>query len=232
MVKIALVLGLAWLGAINRYANLPRLGPPRARRGFGVRAFRSARLLVLGPRPRVSAAAAPVRLAAYLRGEAIVALGVLACTAALGQVTPGRHVSFDRKPTSHVTLVQPRSAGSASRLGTVTPPAGDAQRGRAVFIKLRCYACHAVRGGGFPDPDRPGPDLSGAGARPSGYLVESIMNPNALVVDGPGYTDTRGLSTMPEYRETLTVGGLIDLVAYLRTLVAPTAPSGTAGAQR
>ena len=52
----------------------------------------------------------------------------------------------------------------------------------------------------------------------SGYLIESIMNPNALILDGPGYTDARGLSTMPEYRQTMTVGDLIDVVAYLRSL--------------
>ena len=44
------------------------------------------------------------------------------------------------------------------------------------------------------------------------------MNPNARILDGPGYTDSRGLSTMPDYRERLTVSELIDLVAYLRTL--------------
>ncbi len=44
------------------------------------------------------------------------------------------------------------------------------------------------------------------------------MNPNARIVDGPGYTDDRGLSTMPEYRDQLTLGELIDLVAYLKGL--------------
>ena len=50
------------------------------------------------------------------------------------------------------------------------------------------------------------------------------MNPSALVLDGPGYADERGRSTMPEYRQGLTVAELIDLVAYLRTLGA-TAPA-------
>jgi len=39
------------------------------------------------------------------------------------------------------------------------------------------------------------------------------------------YTNERGLSIMPDYRYDLTVGELIDLVAYLRTLQAkPNAP--------
>jgi hypothetical protein len=44
------------------------------------------------------------------------------------------------------------------------------------------------------------------------------MNPNARIVDGPGYTDERGLSIMPDYRDQLTLGELIDLVAYLTRL--------------
>jgi hypothetical protein len=56
------------------------------------------------------------------------------------------------------------------------------------------------------------------GRRHPGYLVESIMNPNAMIVDGPGYTDSRGLSIMSDYRNELTVGELIDLVAYLKSL--------------
>ena len=39
-----------------------------------------------------------------------------------------------------------------------------------------------------------------------------------MIVDGLDYTDDRGLSIMPDYRENLTVGELIDLVAYLKNL--------------
>ena len=52
------------------------------------------------------------------------------------------------------------------------------------------------------------------------------MNPNAMIVDGPGYTDDRGSSIMPGYRDKLTVGELVDLVAYLRTLQAKPGPAG------
>jgi hypothetical protein len=44
------------------------------------------------------------------------------------------------------------------------------------------------------------------------------MNPNAQILDGPGYSDERGRSIMPDYRDRLTVGELIDLVEYLSKL--------------
>jgi len=164
---------------------------------------------------------APSRLAAYVTAEAIVAIGVFAGTAALGEVTPARHVSFERKPTTHVTNVTPRASVGGPRAGTVTPPTGDITRGRAVFVRLRCFTCHTVRGERFAAATRPGPDLTGIGIRHPGDLVDSIMNPNATILDGPGYTDAQGLSIMPDFRDNLTVGELIDLVAYLKTLKDP-----------
>jgi len=52
---------------------------------------------------------------------------------------------------------------------------------------------------------------------PPGYFVEAILNPNAIVVDGAGYTGTNGLSTMPAYPDMPLVD-LTDLVAYLSSL--------------
>ena len=72
--------------------------------------------------------------------------------------------------------------------------------------------------GAISSTSRPGPDLTSVGRNHPGYLVESIMNPNARIVDRPGYTDSRGLSTIPDYRDKLTVSELIDLVAYLKGL--------------
>jgi hypothetical protein len=53
---------------------------------------------------------------------------------------------------------------------------------------------------------------------PAGYLLESIVNPNAVIVEGPGYTAPDGNSIMPDYRGRLSVNDLIDLVTYLKTL--------------
>lgn len=120
-------------------------------------------------------------------------------------------------------------------------PPGDPQAGRAVFAKLECYTCHEVAGEVWPnsaaapqasgDARRVGPPLAGMGAHHSAeYLAESILNPNAVIVTGPGYTGPDGLSIMPDYRDSLTVAEMIDLVAYLRGLVIPEdAGSGSTG---
>jgi putative copper export protein/mono/diheme cytochrome c family protein len=218
LVKLLVVMALVWLGAVNRYVVLPRLSHSRANRGCGERLCRVLRLIVLGPTRRAKAASPASQLAAYVRREALLGLAVFACTAALGESTPGRHTVSERRPSSHVTLVQPRSQNNAARVGTVTPPPGNVEHGRAVFVRLQCFTCHTVQDQRDPAPSQPGPDLSGVGRHHTGYLVESIMNPSALIVDGLGYADARGVSIMPDYRDQLTLGELIDLVAYLQSL--------------
>jgi cytochrome c2 len=158
------------------------------------------------------------QLSAYVAREALLGLAIFVCTAALGESTPGRHTMFECKPSSHMPLIQSRSNSNVSRVGTVTPPPGNADHGRAVFMDLQCFTCHTIQDERGPTPSRPGPDLSGVGRRHPGYLVESVMNPNAMIVDGPGYSDPRGWSIMPDYRGKLTIGDLIDLVAYLKSL--------------
>jgi Cytochrome c len=93
-----------------------------------------------------------------------------------------------------------------------------ARRLQVDLIKLQCFACHLIQGERFAAPTQPEPELTGIGRRDPGYLVEWIMNPDAMIVDGSGYTDAQGLSVMPDYRERLAVSDLIDLVAYLKNL--------------
>jgi mono/diheme cytochrome c family protein len=115
------------------------------------------------------------------------------------------------------------------RVGGVPPgwqfrfPDGDPAAGRAVFAKLECYQCHTIQGESFPQASTPagntGPELTGMGDHhPVEYFAESILNPNAIIVVGPGYTDADGMSIMPDYRDTLTVAEFIDLLAYLQNL--------------
>jgi mono/diheme cytochrome c family protein len=115
------------------------------------------------------------------------------------------------------------------RLGGVPPgwqfhfPEGDPAAGRAVFAKLECYQCHTVQGEAFPQTatstGNTGPELTGMGGHhPVEYFAESILNPNAVIVTGPGYTDADGMSVMPDYRDTMTVAEFIDLLAYLQSL--------------
>ena len=100
-------------------------------------------------------------------------------------------------------------------------PAGDPEAGRRAFVDLKCYTCHQVQGEQFPlkpgEAATAGPELTGmAHHHPTGYIVESIVNPSAVVVDRPGYFGGDGRSIMPAMPE-MTVGQLIDLVAYLQS---------------
>lgn len=115
------------------------------------------------------------------------------------------------------------------RAGGVPPgwrfswPAGDPKKGREAFAKLECYQCHEVKGESFPpvvqDPTRRGPALAGMGGHhPAEYFAESILNPNAVIVTGPGHVGPDGLSVMPDFRDSLTLAETIDLVAYIRSL--------------
>ncbi len=222
--KLALVSALAVLGGVNRYGIVAELDI-RWRRSRGARVFRRARLVLIGPsasrRRRL-----PSRFTAYLAAETAVALAVFACTAVLGESTPARHAAHldhhrVEEPAAPVrtTMEALHASGGVPPRWLFTPPAGDAARGRAVFRRLQCYACHTVSGEGFPAPTAAGPDLTGMGEHhPAGYLAESVLNPNAVIIEGRGYTGRDGRSTMPDYRDSLSVPDLIDLVAYLKSL--------------
>jgi putative copper resistance protein D len=224
--KLLAVLGLVTLGAINRYVIIPRLAPGRPVGGIGARLARLARFAVAGrsKRPRASV---PSRLSTYVWREAWLAILVLGLTAALGESTPGRHAM----PMRHlalaggeigpyrVTMAELHQSGGVPKGWIFAPPPGDPARGRRIFVRLECFSCHAVRGEGFPPPSGSGPDLTGMGDHhPAGYFAESIMNPDAVIVEGPGYTGPDGLSVMPNYNGTLTIRQLADLVAYLGSL--------------
>lgn len=203
-VKLALVALLVAYGAGNRFLVLPRL--------------------------RAGDEAEPgARLRRYVGREALLALAVFAATAVLTDSTPPRHAEHTEhmqvdgdeasRPPARISMEALHAAGGVPEGWRFTPPAGDPAKGRAVFERLRCYVCHRVAGERYPAPTGPGPDLSGMGHHhPPGYLLESVLNPNAVVVEGRGYTDARGRSVMPELARDLTVEELVDLVAYLRTL--------------
>lgn len=102
-------------------------------------------------------------------------------------------------------------------------PPGDAAEGRKVFVAMACFACHDVKGEHFPRHSETrrgvGPELSGMGSHhPPEYFAEKLVNPNRVIIVGPGYTGSDGLSKMPSYADTMTVKQLIDLVAYLGLL--------------
>ena len=110
------------------------------------------------------------------------------------------------------------------------PKGGDPARGRAVFVKFECFACHQVKGETFPRPGpggTEGPELSSMAAlHPPEFFAEAIINPGAVIDKGRGYEAPDGTSKMLSYNEDLTVQELVDLVAYLVSLTPPPAAAG------
>lgn len=109
-------------------------------------------------------------------------------------------------------------------------PPGNPTAGREAFDQLGCAACHRVAGERFRSEvsDPVGPELTGMGSHhPPAYFAESVLNPDAVLLDGPGYIGADGLSTMPVYPD-MTIGQLSDLVAYLASLRDDGSPSGHA----
>lgn len=112
--------------------------------------------------------------------------------------------------------------GGVPRGWKFSVPSGDARRGRELFRELECYKCHEIKTEKFPVPadgKYVGPELTGMGLiHPAEYIGESILFPNAVIVDEPGTTGPDGLSLMPSYADTLTLQQWVDLVAYLKGL--------------
>ena len=124
-----------------------------------------------------------------------------------------------------VTMEELHRGGGVPRGWKFAVPPGDSARGRALFAELECYTCHAIKDAGFPpasgDAKNVGPDLTGMGGEhPAEYIAESILAPNNVIVDGPGFTGPDGLSIMPSFADSLLVTQWLDLVAYLKSLTA------------
>jgi mono/diheme cytochrome c family protein len=122
----------------------------------------------------------------------------------------------------HITMMELHRLGGLPPGWKFTMPAGDAQEGRQVFIKMQCFSCHVIQGEIFSDNQkdtRPGPNLTGMGSHhPAEYFAESILEPNEIIIIGPGFTGPDNLSIMPSYRDALTLQQWVDLVAYLKSL--------------
>lgn len=120
-----------------------------------------------------------------------------------------------------VTMADLHMAGGVPPKWVFALPKGDPVSGREVFQDLGCPSCHTVAGEKFVStraPDEGGPDLTGMGSHhPEVYFVESILNPDAVLVEGTGYIGDDGRSNMPSYPD-LTAEQLTDVVAYLKSL--------------
>ena len=140
-------------------------------------------------------------------------------------------------PPRRVSRHEIHVAGGVPRGWRFALPGGDAARGRQVFADLECYKCHEVKNGGFPpaggDEKSVGPELTGMGTyHPAEYFAESILSPNAVVLDGKGFVGPDGRSVMPSFADSLTVPQLLDLVAYLKSLTGDHAGHHGPGVER
>lgn len=117
-----------------------------------------------------------------------------------------------------------------------TLPDGDAQAGKATFVRLQCNACHRVEGVTFDTESVKGDQAAGdesakrreeavvlggekAYVETYGDLVTSIINPSHRFA--AGYPDDtvktdEGESQMRLYNDVMTVTELIDLVTFLQ----------------
>ena len=154
------------------------------------------------------------------------ALCAAALGIALGAILPASaqdHRAHAPAPASQrITMDALHAAGGTPPGWRFTLPPGDAAAGRRAFVELKCYTCHAIKGEQFPlapgESATAGPDLTGMGGHhPAEYLAESIVNPNAVLVDAPGYIGGDGRSIMPPNPD-MTIGQLTNLVAYLKSL--------------
>ncbi|HVG78421.1 MAG TPA: c-type cytochrome [Patescibacteria group bacterium] len=163
-----------------------------------------------------------------VRWAAVATLAAVLGGGALAQAqhqhgAPAAKPAAEPSGSKRVTMEDLHRGGGVPPGWRFSWPAGDAARGREVFAKLECYQCHEVKSEKFPpvtpDPTRRGPELSGMGAHhPAEYFAESIINPNAVIVLGPGHTGPDGQSIMPDFRDSLTLAETIDLVAFIRSL--------------
>ena len=109
-----------------------------------------------------------------------------------------------------------------------TLPEGNAEVGKANYVKLKCNACHWIdgieqRAAGGADPEM-SIALGGPVTRIKDYgdLVTSIINPShrlaqGFPVDAPGAVSVDGKSKMRNYNDVMTVTQLVDLVMFVES---------------
>jgi Cytochrome c len=158
-----------------------------------------------------------------LAAIALAAMVTLAAAQHAGHgASPPATATTPAKAPAPVTMEELHRNGGVPRGWKFTLPAGDPKAGRDVFGRLECNKCHEVKPD-FPRGQRGaaevGPELTGMGGHhPAEYFAQSIVDPNAVIVAGPGHVGPDGRSIMPDYRDSVTFTELVDLVAYLKSL--------------
>lgn len=132
----------------------------------------------------------------------IVAAGLIGLVIACGGSDSDDPTATSAPPTPTATTVAPTA--------TTSSLTGDAARGEELFASETCSGCHSTG-----DTSIVGPGLGGVKDRAAAlggdaYLIESMKDPNAVVVDG--------FAPIMNNFSHLDDQTIADLVAYLNTL--------------
>ena len=123
-----------------------------------------------------------------------------------------------------VVVLSGCEAGPKSARG-FTLPEGDPEKGKAVFTQLHCHGCHSVEGVELPEAEDPEQTIVRLGGqvpriKTYGELVTGIINPSHRLARGysaESISSEEGESKMRNYNDVMSVGQLIDLVAFLQS---------------
>lgn len=126
-------------------------------------------------------------------------------------------------PTEAVTETATEPAGATEAAtedtsGGAAPAEGDAENGKTLATSLGCVACHSVDGSVLVGPSWKGlyghevtmTDGSTVTADDA-YIHESIVDPNAKVVEGFS-------PIMPSFSSQVDDQQIADIIAYIKTL--------------
>lgn len=134
-----------------------------------------------------------------------------------------------RSIAAYIMNWEPTAVGDVSEPIVIDLPglllADPVNRGKAVFLKSGCIACHTIEG---VSTGAVGPELTHvgtnaetrvAGMTAEDYIHTSIIDPNAFIVADCPPGPCASPSVMPQtFGETLSPEELSDLVAYLLSL--------------
>jgi putative membrane-bound dehydrogenase-like protein len=171
-------------------------------------------LHALGRLPREDLLAELAPLWPRVRGAALAAAGggslsaaEEALVASMAGTASGKAATTPVEKPPVITSQDPDRQKVVGRYLAAADRAGDAARGRAVFRRAGCAACHRLGGQGV----EVGPDLAAVANKPTPQLVEAIFDPSRAV----------------EQRYAMTVALLADGTAVSGLVVAETPTSVT-----
>lgn len=167
------------------------------------------------PSPSASRRCWPLTIAVAILGACVI---VPACLFVAIQLDAGYWFLLRNVAGASAAQAQDQSSQNATDAAQPLPAnATDVERGAALFAQESCHSCHSLE----PGRSLVGPSMAGLGERAAAavsgqtaeaYLHQSIVDPDAHVVDG------FAAHVMPgNFERMLTAEQINDLVAFLLT---------------